>query len=94
MIKPPAFLLQPQVALTTAHRVAVARDASFARFLLRQIRSGLRFARSDFRDSPGTVSCSLSLSKSTARSREGGRKQKRLRQPAGFAINFFSIVQY
>ena len=33
MIRPPAFLLQQQVALKTARRVAVARGASFASFL-------------------------------------------------------------
>lgn len=33
MIQPPAFLLQQQVALKTARRVAIARGASFARFL-------------------------------------------------------------
>jgi hypothetical protein len=33
LIQPPAFLLQQQVALKTARRVAVASGAAFASFL-------------------------------------------------------------
>jgi len=47
MIQPQAFLLQQQVALKTARRVAIARGASFADFLpaTDEIRAKVRAVR-------------------------------------------------
>jgi hypothetical protein len=50
MIQPPVFLLQQQVALKTARRVAVSRGASFADFLpaTDKIRAKVRAVRPPF----------------------------------------------